>query len=173
MYLREVFTMYLREVFAIFKGKSQDYEIAFSLLTSLRPKNVLLWKNQPLDQCKCSVHKNSYLLLNILAVDIDKISFWQAALCDSEDYTSSCWKEECDSGSSGKAIPFPTIISNKIISYKEWGYNDQKKLTLKAFKYPFGENFGSSFPNFQKYTHIRRIMHNNWILSHGQRGPMN
>ena len=55
-------TMYLREVFAMFKGESKDCESRFSLFASLRPKNVLLLKNQPLDQCKCSVHENSYLM---------------------------------------------------------------------------------------------------------------
>ena len=71
----------------MFKGENQDCEIGFSLFTSLRPKNVLLLKNQ----CECSGHENSYLLLNPLGVNIDKISFWQIVLCDSEDYTSSCW----------------------------------------------------------------------------------
>ena len=69
--------MYLREVFGMFKGENQDCEIGFSLFASLRPKNVLLLKNQLLDQCKCSVHENSYLLLNALGINIDKISFWQ------------------------------------------------------------------------------------------------
>ena len=39
-------TMYLQEVFAMFKEENQDCEIGFS---SLRPKNVLLLKNRPLD----------------------------------------------------------------------------------------------------------------------------
>ena len=69
-------TMYLREMFAMFKAENQDCEIGFSLFASLRPINVLLLKNQYLDQCKCSVHENSYLLLNALGINIDKISFW-------------------------------------------------------------------------------------------------
>ena len=55
-------TMYLREVFAMFKGENKDCEIGFSLFASLRRKNVLLLKNQPLDQCKCLEHENSYLV---------------------------------------------------------------------------------------------------------------
>ena len=70
-------TMYLQEVFVMFKGENLDCEIGFSLFVSLRPKNVLLLKNQPLDQHKCSIHENSYLLLNALGINIDKISFWQ------------------------------------------------------------------------------------------------
>ena len=45
--------MYLQELFATFKGVNQDCEIAFSLFASLRPKDVLLLKKQPSDQCKC------------------------------------------------------------------------------------------------------------------------
>ena len=145
-------TMYLREVFAMFKAENQDCEIWFFLFVSVRPKNVLLLKNQPLDQCKCSIHENSYLLLNALGVNIDKISFWQIVLCESEDYTSGCWKEKCNNCCNGKAIPFPNIISNRIISYKEWGYNDQKRVTLKTLEYPFGEikrHFVNSFPSFK------------------------
>ena len=157
-------TMYLQEVFAMFKAENQDCETGFSLFVSLRPKNVLLLKNQPLDQYKCSIHENSYLLLNALGVNIDKISFWQILLCDSEDYTSSCWKGECNS-CNGKAIPFPNIIRNRIISYKEWGYNDQKRLTLKTLEYPFGEikeKFCEQFPQFQKHVRIKQIIHDNF-----------
>ena len=131
----------------MFKGENQDCEIGFSLFTSLRPKNVLLLKNQ----CECSVHENSYLLLNALGVNIDKISFWQIVLCDSEDYTSSCWWRECNNCCNGEAIPFPNILSNRIISYKEWRYNDQKRLTLKTWECPFGEikeKFWEQFPQF-------------------------
>ena len=65
-------TIYLQEVFAMFKAENQDCEIGFS---SMRPKNVLLLKNQPLDQFKCSIHEN-----NALRINIDKISFWQIVL---------------------------------------------------------------------------------------------
>ena len=81
--MREYYrTVYLREVFSVFKAENQDCEIGFSLFASLRPKNVLLYS------CiKCSLHENSYLLLNALGISIDKISFWQIVLCDNEDYT--------------------------------------------------------------------------------------
>ena len=158
-------TMYLREMFAMFKAENQDCEIGFSLFASLRPINVLQLRNQYLDQCKCSVHENSYLLLNALGVNIDKISFWQIVLCDNEDYTLSCWKGECNNCCNGKAIPFPNIISNRIISYKEWGYNDQKRLALKTLESPFGEikeKFCEQFPQFQKHVSIKQIMHDNF-----------
>ena len=74
-------SMYLQEVFAMFKGENQDCEIGFSLFASLRPKNVSLLKNQPLDQCKCSVHENSYLLLNALGININKYHYFVIVFC--------------------------------------------------------------------------------------------
>ena len=143
-------------MFVMFKGENQDCEIGFSLFPSVRPKNALLLKNQPLDQCKCSVHENSYLFLNALGINIDKISFWQIVLCESEDYTSSCWKGECNNRCNRKTIPF---------SNKNWGYNDQKRLTLKTLECPFGEikeKFCEQFPQFQKHVRIKQIMHDNF-----------
>ena len=104
-------------------------------------------------------------LSNALVVNIDEISFWQIVLCGSEDYTSSCWKGECDNRCNGKTVPFPNIISNRIISYKEWGYNDQKRLTLKTLECPFGEikeKCCEKYSQFQKHVCIKRIMHNNF-----------
>ena len=98
-------------MFVMFKGENQDCEIGFSLFPSLRPKNALLLKNQPLYRCKCSVHENSYLLLNALGINVDKISFWRIVLCESEDYTSSCWKGECNNCCNGKTIPFSKALT--------------------------------------------------------------
>ena len=78
---------------------------------------------------------------------------------DSEGYTLSCWKEECNNCCNGEAIHFHNIIGNRIIiTYKEWGYNDQKRLTLKTLECPFGEikeKFCEQFPQFQKHVHIK------------------
>ena len=158
-------TMHLREVFAMFKGEDLDCEIEFSLFASLRSKNVLLLNNQLLDKCEKSAHEDSYVLLNALGVNIEKISFLQIVLCDGEDYASVCRKGDCDNCCKGKAIPFPNIIGNRIISYKECGCNDQKKLTLTTLECPFGEikeKFCEQFPQFQKHVRINRLLHDNF-----------
>ena len=74
----------------MFKEKNQDCEIGFSFFALLRPKNALQSKKQSLDQCKCSRHKSSYLLLKALGMNFDKISFWNTAFWDSEDFILSC-----------------------------------------------------------------------------------
>ena len=51
------------------------------------------------------------------------------------------------------------------MSYKERGYNDQKRLTLKTLECPFGEikeKFCEQFPQFQKHVQIKQIMHDNF-----------
>ena len=149
--------IYLREVFGMFKTKKKDCEIGFFLFASLRPRYLL-------DQCKCWVHENSYLFPNGLAVNIDKIQFCQIVLCDSEHYKSSCWKRECGNCCNGNVIPFTNMIRSRIISYEKWGYNDQKRLTLKTLECPFGEikdKFCEQFLQFQKQVRIKRIMCNN------------
>ena len=44
--------MYLCEVYVMFETVYPDSEKGFTMFTKLRPKNVLLLKSQPMDQCK-------------------------------------------------------------------------------------------------------------------------
>ena len=86
-------------------------------------------------------------------------------MCDSKNYSSSYWKGECNNCCNGRAIHFPNIIGNRIISYKEQGCNDQKRLTLKTLECPFGvikEKFREQLPQFQKHVWIKRIMYDNF-----------
>ena len=63
--LRKYFlTMYLREAFEISKSSFPDINIGFSKFCSLRPKNVLLLKDTPRDQCKCMKHENFINMLS-------------------------------------------------------------------------------------------------------------
>ena len=43
-------------------------KISFSKFCNLRPKNVLLLKNSPIDQCKCKLHENFRLKLKVLKI---------------------------------------------------------------------------------------------------------
>ena len=82
-------TMYLKEAHAIFTELYQESKISFSKFCSLKPKNVLLLKRQPLDQCKCETHENFRLKLAALDVNIDH-HFWSGILCHSDDLTTEC-----------------------------------------------------------------------------------
>ena len=43
--------MFLREAFSVFKARYPEISISFTAFCKLRPKNVLLLKNTPMDQC--------------------------------------------------------------------------------------------------------------------------
>ena len=75
----------------VYPGK----EIGFTMFTKLKPKNVLLLKNQPMDPCKCSLHENSHLKLEALRIIFDA-TFWSKVLWCSENYNSQYCKGECD-----------------------------------------------------------------------------
>ncbi|RUS87408.1 hypothetical protein EGW08_004862 [Elysia chlorotica] len=46
-------TMFLREAYKLFQASHSDVRIGFSKFCALKPKNVLLLKDTPSDQCKC------------------------------------------------------------------------------------------------------------------------
>ena len=81
--------MYLCEVCVMFETVYPDSEIGFTMFTKLRPKNVLLLKNQPMDQCKCSLHENFCLKLEAFRISLDA-TFWSKLLCCSKNYNSEC-----------------------------------------------------------------------------------
>ena len=76
-------TMYLCDMYAMFKTVYPDSEIGFTMFTKLRPKN------QPMYQCKSSLHENLRLTLEALRIGFDAI-FWSKVLCCSENYNSEC-----------------------------------------------------------------------------------
>ena len=73
-------TMYFREVYAMFKIVYTDSEIGFTMFTKLKQKNILLSKNQPMDQCKCYLHENFRLKLEALRISF-YATFWSEVLC--------------------------------------------------------------------------------------------
>ena len=155
-------TMYLRELYALYKEENPTTKLGFTLFTQLRPKNVLLLKDQPLDQCKCIIHENNHKKLDALGVNNDRTIFWPAVLCNSADYNSDCWKGVCKQCCNGKAIPFPDEPEDKVVTYKEWGFNNQKRMVLNTYECAFGElkeNFLDKFSVFQKHVRCKRIMH--------------
>ena len=93
--MRKSLTMYLHEVYVMFKTLYPDSEIGFTMFTNLRPNNVLLLKNQSMDQCNCLVPENFPLKLESLRISFG-ITFWSEVLCCSENYNFEYWKGELD-----------------------------------------------------------------------------
>ena len=63
----QVLFMYLREAYAVFKKTVADGECcSFSAFCKLRPKNVLLLVDTPKEQCKCEIHENFFMKLEVM-----------------------------------------------------------------------------------------------------------
>ena len=60
----------------------------FSAFCELRPKNILLLEDTPVDQCKCKLHENFRLLLKALCIRYNS-SWWLDKLCKSQSLNSS------------------------------------------------------------------------------------
>ena len=73
--------MFLREAFSVFKARYPEINISFTAFCKLRPKNVLLLKNTPMDQCKCKVHENFIFKLSALKINYHD-NFWEKCLCE-------------------------------------------------------------------------------------------
>ena len=50
--------MYLCEAHSIFMKTNPDIAFSFSAFTKLKPKNVCLLNNTPMNQCKCETYEN-------------------------------------------------------------------------------------------------------------------
>lgn len=156
--LRKYFlTMFLREAYAIFQSLHPDV-VSFSKFCSLRPENVLLLKNSPVDQCRCRLHENFRLKLKSLIGDYDQ-SFWEKILCYPNDLHSDCWKGQCDNCSNGKKLTMPDD-SDSTVSWLEWKKDSTERLTkmsesgLKSALYRL---LLDDLPAFQEHVRIKRI----------------
>jgi len=153
-------TMFIREAFALFKEFNPDVSVSFSKFCSLRPPNVLLLKNSPVDQCKCRLHENFRLKMKSLGVEYDQ-SWWQKVLCTSGDLLSQCWKSECETCKAGKLVKKPDEQSQtKIVTYLEWKKDLNARLTKIAESGSMSSLYQlvmDELPTFQEHVRIKRI----------------
>ena len=153
-------TMFMREAFALFKEFNPDVSVSFSKFCSLRPPNVLLLENSPVDQCKCRHHENFRLKMKSLGVEYDQ-SWWQKVLCTSGDLLSQCWKSECETCKAGKLFLKPDEQSQtKIVTYLEWKKDFNERLTKIAESGSMSSLYQlvmDELPMFQEHVRIKRI----------------
>ena len=101
--------------FSAFKARCPEISISFTAFCKLRPKNVLLLKNTPMDQCKCKVYENFVFKLSALKINYDD-DFSEKCLCEVHIYIHMLgwWM----SGTSRwKKIPFIELPIDQIITY--------------------------------------------------------
>ena len=108
-------TMFLREAFNVFKARYPEISISFTACCQLRPKNVLLLKNTPMDQCKCKVYENFIFKLSALKINYHD-NFWEKCLCEGlSQITSTCWAGECQECLGGKKFPLLNYLLIKLL----------------------------------------------------------
>lgn len=167
-------TMFLREAYAVFKASHDDFKIGFSKFCDLRPRNVLLLKDTPLDQCKCKIHENFRLLLKGACIAYDN-SWWETQLCETEDLCSNHWLGECISCNSENKLK--QHLSGRDFSeqctWYQWEENDIGRLMRIGPSGCLGELFDTmwnSFPGFREHVRIKRIQNKEFLkdktLSH-------
>ena len=109
-------TMFLREAFRIFIETYPENKIGFSKFCSLRPKNVFLVHETPVDQCKCRVHENFISRLKGLHIQYNSVEFWESVLCDTT-LNSKCWQADCTECSRGKKMAV-SLLPEQIVLKK-------------------------------------------------------
>ena len=152
-------TMFLREAYAIFKLSHPEPTVCFSKFCALRPKNVLLLKNTPMDQCKCKHHENFILRLKGLNQVYDE-SWWMKYLCSSDDLESSCWMNDCDKCKDGKLFDLDMDSSVPVV-WQEWEKDHYGHLVKKLYDETCaGELYEiilQNWANFQEHTRVKRM----------------
>jgi hypothetical protein len=109
--------MFLREAYQLYVSSAGECErVKFSKFCELRPKNVLLMKQTPADQCKCKIHEN--LFLKLKSLKIPYTTFWEDVLCDTT-MNSLCWQGECEDCENGKLIKL-SMDPGAMIQWWEW-----------------------------------------------------
>ena len=111
--------MHLKEAHAYFLEENPELKVGFSSFAMLRPANVVLLHNQPLDQCKCKVHENMRYKLQSLGIQVTKEQ-WDIILCNASGLEDSCWKGECDECKGGSKLKFSDKENNAEVTYHEW-----------------------------------------------------
>ncbi|CAL4130964.1 unnamed protein product [Meganyctiphanes norvegica] len=152
--------MHLKEVYALFVLEHPSIKISFDKFIKLRPHNVLLLKNQPLDQCRCQIHENFIYLLKSLNESYTD-NFWNIYLCNNSDYESLCWKGQCSKCKGG--IKFINSVKRgdyEIVTYKNWIKNSNNRLIIEIKEECIGklkEIVITKIYKFQEHVRIKRI----------------
>lgn len=153
-------TMFLKEAFALFTEFHPEITIGFSTFAKLRPRNVLLLKDTPADQCKCMKHENFMLKLAGLGV-IYGNEWWKSMLCNSEKHHEKCWKGECEMCGVHK-LQLSFLNSNKAetVKWTTWGREDSgrlKKIMKTGCRGELEELTMCDMPDFQEHVRVKRV----------------
>ena len=154
-------TVFIKEAYAIFKEENPSIEISLDSFRKLRPKNVLLLKDTPMDQCKCRLHENFFFMVKALGVSMDKL--WEDVLCENESkkLDGKCWKGDCDTCGRGKKFDRSLVVDDDSeVFWKVWEKTESGQIRVNAMNGTKGdlkEKCIQKLPEFQEHVRIKRI----------------
>ncbi|GBM13664.1 hypothetical protein AVEN_148187-1 [Araneus ventricosus] len=155
-------TINMKEALALFQEENPSINIGYSKFCSLRPKNVLLVKDTPSDQCKCKSHENFILLLKGLNINYNN-DFWKEVLCNS-DSGSECWETNCDKCNAGELllgfIGKKGLNNASNVQWHQWVQSENKRFfkeTNDGCVAELTDNVLANFQSFKQHVKIKRI----------------
>ena len=123
-------TIFLREAHIIFQSTYGEI-MPFSAFCKLRPKNVFLLEDTPVDQCKCKLHENFRLLLKGLCISYNSL-WWLDKLCKSQSLNLSCWLSNCLQSKNKEKKSLKNQNPAGQIIRQQWGKDDSGRLQLQS-----------------------------------------
>lgn len=153
-------TMFLREAYELYCTANEETScVSFSKFCSLRPQNVLLLKDSPVDQCKCRHHENFRLMLIGLGVPYDT-TFWEKILCDTS-LGSTCWAGTCEVCQSGRLLTLEDEDPARPVVWHEWTTNDLNSRVIKVYREGCYAELKdlclATLSTFQEHVRVKRI----------------
>ena len=119
--------------FSVFNARYPEISISFAAFCKLRPKNVLLLKNTPMDQCKCKTYENFVFKLSALKINYDD-DLSEKCLCEVHIYIRMLgwWM----SGTSRwKKNPFIELLLIKLLLTTDCRWRQQSAMHGKNLHY--------------------------------------
>ena len=173
--------MTVDEAFALFKKENPNEKIGRSKFYELKPKNVLLMKDSPADQCKCAVHETYRMLLVPFKIETTNKDFWTNILCNTSDLKNSCWKNQCEDCKDGiKLLQWVRqnkatggMVDSSKVKWYVWEnqqsltksgkpINRQVKTMKEGFPNQLIEIIEKEYPSYLEHVRRKRIMHNEY-----------
>ena len=137
--------IFLREAHEVY-CQTQDNPVSFSTFCDLHPQNVLLLAGFPKDRCRCLIHENLFLKLDVIGILYDS-SLWTKLLCSTEDI-SDCWNSRCDDCKNVKKVVVMKLLS-ATTSLRQW-----EKLTVEKQN---DQDEEESTDNVNKKKHVTKL----------------
>ena len=153
MKLREAYSMFVEEV-----GKK---EVCFSRFCNLRPVDVLLNSEMPLDVCLCKVHENFISLVYALFPSLTYCSSWitDHVICKKDELDAICLKGACVNCNKGQNVIHLSAAGDEVNLSRWQSESSEKRLQKVKLTLQHSDavaNFVDLLPHFLRHQYIKR-----------------